>query len=44
MCDYGVIQLSLDALRKIDSHIIDTAFVAYRNDRLWRDGRDDGGR
>lgn len=36
MCDYGVIRLSLPALRRIDNHVVGPAFIAYHNDRLYR--------
>jgi hypothetical protein len=36
MCDYGVIRLSADALRRIDGHVINPAFINYHNDRLCR--------
>jgi predicted restriction endonuclease len=36
MCDYGVIRLSVDTLRRIADHIVDPAFIAYHNDRVYR--------
>lgn len=36
MCDYGVIRLSADTLRRIASHVVDPAFIAYHNDRVYR--------
>ena len=36
MCDYGVIRLSADALRRIDDHVIDPTFISYHNDRVYR--------
>ncbi len=36
MCDYGAIRLSIDTLRRIDGHVINPAFIAYHNDRVYR--------
>jgi hypothetical protein len=38
MCDYGVIRLSVDMLRRIDGHAIDPTFIVYHNDRLCQRG------
>ena len=36
MCDYGVIQLSVEVLRLIEGHAIDPAFIAYHNYHIYR--------
>jgi hypothetical protein len=36
MCDYGVIRLSADTLRLIAGHVVEPAFIAYHNDRVYR--------
>jgi hypothetical protein len=36
MCDYGVIRLSADTLRRIAGHLVDPAFIAYHNDQVYR--------
>jgi hypothetical protein len=36
MCDYGVIRLSADTLRRIAGHVVDPAFIAYHNQWVYR--------
>lgn len=35
MCDYGVIRLEPELLRRIGNHTIDPAFIAYHNERIF---------
>jgi hypothetical protein len=40
MCDYRAIRLTVDVLRRIEGHIIDPLYIAYHNDRLYRNAGD----
>ncbi len=37
MCDYRIIRLSQDMLRRVDGHNVDPSFIAYHNGRLCLD-------